>query len=100
MRDLVAAVNPNLERALDFRGRGVLYLLARFVSPSEIIAAGIDGVCAHLATRRYLMERGALAETAIALSLQQHIVVPGEKAYANVARAIAQEVLDLKDKLA
>lgn len=97
LRRLVGAVHPGLEKAMDFRTMGPLHLLNRFVTPTEICGAGLNGLVKHLQTRPRL--RRSLAEVALQSARAQHTVVPGEAAMAEMARELASEAIVVKERL-
>ncbi|MFT4129084.1 IS110 family transposase [Labrys sp. (in: a-proteobacteria)] len=98
LRRLVGAVHPGLEKSLDFRSWGALHLLSRFVTPSEIRRAGVDGLMAHIQQRPKL--RRNLVEIALKAATAQHTFVPGETAMADMARELASEAIAVKLRLA
>jgi len=100
LRQLVGGIHPGLESALDFTALGPLHLLTRFVTAGEIRKAGMKMLMAHLQARSGLKNRAALAESVLETAKTQHTVVPGEAAYAQIARELAVEALAAKARLA
>jgi len=99
LRRVVGGIHPGLEKALDFTTLGPLHLMTRFVTPAEIRSAAMAGLMAHLQARSGLRNRKPIAEAALAAAKAQHTVVPGEAAYAEVARELATEALAVKARL-
>lgn len=99
MRQLLASIHPGLERNLDLTSKAPLALLSRFVTPTEIRAAGRAKLVKHLRKTPGLREPERLAETALAAARSQTIVVPGEAAVAALVRELATEALAVRDRL-
>jgi transposase len=99
MRQLVSAIHPGLERNLDFTTKAALWLLTRYVSPSEIRSAGTTRLVKHLRRRPNLRNPERLAETALAQAREQHLAVPGERPTADLVRELALEALAVSDRL-
>jgi len=100
LRQLLAGVHPGLEQSLDVTTKSALVLLARFVTPGEIRAAGRAKIVRHLCRTPNLREPERLADTALACATAQRIAVPGERLVANLVRELAQEALATRDRLA
>jgi transposase len=54
LHDLIVSVHPGLEQALDLTRQADLWLLSRYVTPTEIRRAGRQRVAAHLAKLRHI----------------------------------------------
>ena len=102
LHDLVVSVHPSLERALDLGNKADLWLLTRYVTPGELRRAGRARVLAHL--RRLKGMRAAraedLADAALEAATAQRVAVPGERRAAELARELAVEALQARDRLA
>ncbi|MGW9419771.1 IS110 family transposase, partial [Cellulosimicrobium funkei] len=93
LRDLLGAIFPGLERALDHTQRSPLILLTGFATPGEVRDAGEDGLLAHL--REHGAHRPSLAKiTAAALEAAQAqtIVLPGEASTAVLVKRLAAKL--------
>lgn len=99
MHDLLVAIFPGLERALDRRTKGGLWLVTRFVTPAELRGAGHKRVAAHLRRAGGLPNVEALAVAALGAAAAQHIAVPGEHTTASLVRELASEALATRDRL-
>jgi transposase len=98
LRELLTAVSPALERALDVRRRGVLLLLCRWQTPAQLRRLGERRLAGAL--RRagaYRSER--LAAASLAAARSQRLVLPGEDANARRIAALAGELLTLRDQV-
>ncbi|WP_026338267.1 IS110 family transposase [Nocardiopsis sp. CNS-639] len=96
LRDLLGAIFPGLERALDYTQRSPLILLTGFATPAEIRDAGEDGLLAHL--RGHGAHRPSLAKiaaTATEAAQAQTIVLPGEASTAALVKRLAAKLLEL-----
>jgi transposase len=102
IRDLLTAVHPGLERAVDVTTKTGLILLARYVTPAEIRAAGRRRLTAHLSKAGHVKDATieALASAALAAAGAQHVTVPGEAVAADLIRGLAAEALAGRDQLA
>lgn len=96
LRDMLAAIFLPLEAAFDYSTRSPLILISRFCTPTEIRAAGIDGVTTHL-TGNGAWPRSIdnIAATAVAVAREQDIAVPAESATATLIKRSARKLLDL-----
>lgn len=102
LRDLLASINPGLERVIDATGKTSLYLLSRYVTPAEIRRAGKTRLINHLlkAGRLPRPQVERLAEQALTAAKAQQIALPGERLAAELVRELAQEALTIRDRLA
>jgi transposase len=102
LRDLLASINPGLERAVDATNKADLALLARYVTASEIRGAGRGRITDYLrqvgGLRTATVE--ALVEAALTAAQRQQVVVPGEAVAADLVRDLAGEALASRGKLA
>ncbi len=99
LRETMVGYFPGLERALDYRSRGALELVARYNRPAAVRRAGP----ARLA--RYLTARGVrnperIATAAVAAAKGQSVRIAGEEAAAAIVAELAGEVLRLGVRLA
>lgn len=97
LHQLLGAIHPDLERAVDLKAKAVLKLLTGFVSPTEILNAGPDALAAHLKGAR---NAATLVKTAMATAKAQRLAVPGERVTASLVRELAVETLATMDRLA
>jgi transposase len=100
LHQLLASIHPGLERALDLTAKAPLVLLARFVTPREIAAAGRGKIVRHLKRTPNLRQPQRLADIALAAAQAQRTVVPGEAAVAALVRELASEALAVRNRLA
>lgn len=102
LRDLLTSIHPGLERQIDVTTKTGLHLLTRYVTPTEIRAAGRARILAHLRKLRHVKDSSliALAEGAVTSAQAQRVSVPGEAVAAELVRDIAAEALTAKERLA
>lgn len=102
LRDLLTSVHPGLEGAVDVTTKTGLHLLARYVTPGEIRAAGRARLLAHLRKLHHVKDAHltALADAALAAASAQQTRVPGEAVAAGLIRDLAAEALQAKERLA
>lgn len=88
LHDLLASVNPGLERIVDPTTKTGLWLLTRFVTASEIRAAGLDGLTEHMRELPRLPRRTVtkLLGAALAAADAQRARVAGETIAADILR--------------
>lgn len=99
LHDLLVSIFPGLERALDLTTKGPLHLLTRYVTPSELRAAGKKRLARHLKAAGGLPKVEALAERALAAAAEQSIAVPAERMTARLIRELAAEALASRSRL-
>jgi transposase len=99
LRQLLASIHPDLERALDPTAKAPLVLLTRFASAGEIKAAGRARIVKHLKRTPGLREPERLAEAALAAAAAQTIRVPGEATVAALVHELAHEALAVRGRL-
>ena len=100
MHDLLAAIFPELERALDFTTKTALTLLSSLVSPLELRRASearMRKLFGPQANRSYV---GDLIATAKACAQRQTISLPGEMLTARIVKDLAREALLNLEQLA
>lgn len=99
LHDLLVSIHPGLERGVDLRTKGPLWLLSRYVAPAEIRRAGLSRLTRHLRQggARNVSE---LAEKALSAAREQRIAVPGERMAAELCREHAREALATRRRLA
>lgn len=100
LRNLLVAIFPGLERALDFTTKGALWLVAKYVTPAEIRRAGKRRLVHHLGRAGGLPNVEALADKALAAAKEQTIAVPGERTSAGLVRELAREALATRRRIA
>jgi len=100
LRQLLGRIRPGLERALDVTCRAPLTLLAGFVTPGEIRAAGRRRILAHLRKTPTLRGIEALTDTVLACAAARTIAVPGEAVAAEIMRDLATEALAARSRIA
>jgi len=116
MHDLLVGIFPGLEACLDLKtsatwrsdceaagggatGGGPLHLLTRYVTHSELRAAGKKRLVRHLQAGGGLPNVDALAERALAAAAEQTIVAPAERMTARLIRELAAEALVSRARL-
>lgn len=102
LHDLVVSVHPGLERALDLTNKADLWLLTRYVTPGELRRARRRRVVEHMRRLRGVRAQRAeaLADAALEAAKAQRVAVPGERRAAELARELAVEALQARDRLA
>jgi transposase len=102
LRDLLGAIHPGLERAVDPTNKADLVLLGRYVTPAEIRRAGAGQITQHILRagrfRRAAIE--ALVARALDAAAAQQITVPGEARAAELVRELAAEALAARERIA
>lgn len=101
LRDLLASIHPGLEHVVNPTTKIGMWLLARYVTPAEIRAAGRARVV------RYLARAGrvpadtieSLADSAIRAAKAQPAAVPGEAVAADIVRDLATEALTTREAI-
>jgi transposase len=95
LHDLLVGIHPGLERVLDLTTKGGLWLLSLYVTPTEVRAAGRQGLIEHLQGAGGLSARQVqtLADRALAAAVAQQLAVPGERLAASLVRELAAEAL-------
>ena len=99
LRQLLAAIHPGLERALDVTTKGPLALLTRYVAPGEIRKAGRRRIAAHLKKTPQLRDPEALAGRAVEIAKTQSVVIPREAVVADMVRELAEEALEARARI-
>ncbi|MFC5952723.1 IS110 family transposase [Pseudonocardia lutea] len=101
LRDLLTSIHPGLEAAVDPTTKTGMWLLTGPITPSEIRAAGEDGLRAHMGQavglRRTQVDR--LLRAALDTAHAQHATVPGESTAARLVRELAGEALHTRERL-
>lgn len=100
LHDLLVGIHPGLERRLDLTTKGGLYLLTRYVTPSEIRAAGKNRITRFLKTAGGLAHPERLANTAVEAAAEQQIRLPGEATASRFCRELAADALEARRRLA
>jgi len=99
MHDLLVGIFPGLEACLDLKTKGPLHLLTRYVTHSELRAAGKKRLVRHLQAGGGLPNVDALADRALAAAAEQTIVAPAERMTARLIRELATEALVSRARL-
>jgi transposase len=101
LRDLLASIHPGLERIIDPTQKTSLWLLSRYVTPSEIRRAGRKRLIDYLTRAGGLPRRHIeqLIDAAIAAAKAQQLSVPGERVTAEIIRELALELRQLRERL-
>jgi len=101
LRDLLVSIHPGLERIIDPTQKSSLWLLSRYVTPSEIRRAGRKRLIDYLARAGGLPRRHIeqLVDTVLAASKAQQLSVPGERVTAEIIRELALELRQLRERL-
>lgn len=98
LRDALMALFPGLERALDFKTKGALELVARYQTPAAIRRAGRDHIEAHLRSKG-LRSAGAVADKAVTAAVAQSVELPAQDVAARIVADLAGQVLVLKERI-
>jgi len=116
LHDLLVGIFPGLEACLDLKtsatwrsdceaagggatGGGPLHLLTRYVTHSELRAAGKKRLVRHLQAGGGLPNVDALADRALAAAAEQTTVAPAERMTARLIRELATEALVSRARL-
>jgi transposase len=99
MHDLLVGIFPGLEACLDLTTKGPLHLLARYVTPAELRAAGKKRLVRHLKAAGGLPQVEALVERVLAAAAEQTIAVSAERMTARLIRELATEALASRARL-
>jgi transposase len=101
LHDLLVGIHPGLERVLDLTTKGGLWLVSRYVTPTEIRGAGRHGLIEHLQGAGGLSARQVqtLADRALAAAVAQRLAVPGERLAARLIRELAAEALACRQRI-
>ncbi|MHA6781766.1 IS110 family RNA-guided transposase [Pseudonocardia saturnea] len=102
LHDLLASVNPGLERIVDPTTKTGLWLLTRFVTATEIRSAGLDGLTEHMRQLPRVPRRTVtkLLDAALAAAAAQRVQVAGETVAADILRELAAEIMTIGARLA
>jgi transposase len=96
LRALLGSIFPALETAFDYSSRTSLILVASICTPTEIRAAGTEGITTHLTDNgawRPGITKTAVA--AVAAADRQTFALPGEEDTAMLVKRVAAKLLDL-----
>jgi len=101
LRDLLASINPGLERIVDPTQKAGQQLLCRYVTPTEIRKAGRRRLIEHIARGgripRAHVEK--LADGALDAAKAQSVQIPGERVAASLVRELALETAHSRARL-
>ena len=96
LRELLGSIFPSLEQAFDYSTRSALILLTGFQTPAGLRAAGEVGVAAYLREHRaWIPGIPVMAATAVAVAVEQDLVLPAEAVTAPLIARLARQLLDL-----
>jgi len=93
MHDLLVAIFPELEHALDLTSKTALTLLCHFVTPDELRQAGASTMSTQLDSLARRSFGRKLIDTALQCAERQHIAVPGQALTARLIKELAGEAL-------
>jgi len=99
LRDALMTLFPGLERALDFKTKGALELVARYQTPAAIRRAGRRRIEAHLRSKG-VRSAAAVADRAITAASAQSVELPAQDVAARLVADLASQVLVLKGRIA
>ncbi len=88
-----------MEACLDLKTKGPLHLLTRYVTHSELRAAGKKRLVRHLQAGGGLPNVDALANRALAAAAEQTLVAPAERMTARLIGELATEALVSRARL-
>lgn len=102
LRDLLASIHPGLEAVVDPTQKGSQRLLARYVTPAEIRAAGRSRLISHIAKAGRLPRAHVeqLADRALAAARAQAVALPAEGVAAGIVRELAGEAWASRERIA
>lgn len=98
LREILVALFPALERALNLNTLGPLELVARYQTAGAIRRAGLKRVAAYL-KKRGVAKADALAEKALEAAKGQSTKLPAEAVASDIAAELARSVLILKRRV-
>lgn len=98
LRDALMALFPGLERALDFKTKGALELVARYQTPAAIRRAGHHRIEAHLRNKG-VRSAAAVADKAVTAARAQSVELPAQDVAARIVAGLASQVLTLKERI-
>jgi transposase len=99
MRDRLVGIFPGLEACLDFKTKGPLHLLTKFVTPAELRDAGKKRLVRHLQAAGGVPKVEDLADRVLTVATEQRIAVPAERMTARLIRELALEALASRTRL-
>lgn len=99
MRDRLVGIFPGLEACLDFKTKGPLHLLTKFVTPAELRDAGKKRLVRHLQAAGGVPKVEDLADRVQTVATEQRIAVPAERMTARLIRELAVEALASRTRL-
>ncbi|PWU54082.1 IS110 family transposase [Micromonospora sp. S4605] len=96
LRDLLTAIFPRLEQALDYSTRAALTLVAGYCTPAAVREAGTETLVAYMISKgvRRNTATGMVAKATEAAAAQT-LALPGETITAELVRRQARKLLDL-----
>lgn len=98
IHDLLAAIHPELEHALDLTNRGPLVLLSRHCTASELRKVGTARLVRLLSVEKIRNARD-LATLAVDISKRHTVRVPGQDTAAQIVRELAAEAIASKERI-
>ena len=94
LRELLGSIFPGLEQAFDYSTRSALILLTGFQTPAGLRAAGAAGVVEYLRTQRaWAPGIPVMAASAVAVAVEQDLVLPSEAITAPLIARLAGQML-------
>lgn len=98
LRELLVGICPALERAFEFRKRPGLVVVSGYCTPSSLRRIGVTRLSTWLA-KRDVRNASYFAEKAVEAARSQTTSLPGEKRAAALASDLAQQILDLDERI-
>ncbi|MGH3387445.1 MAG: IS110 family transposase [Actinomadura sp.] len=98
LRELLSALCPAVERALDYNRKGPQLLISRWQTPQAIRKAGVTRMTAFLEKHR-IPRAAQLADKAIQAAAQQTRHLPGEDLTAQLVSELAVGLLAIRAQL-
>lgn len=96
---VLTGIFPALEAAFDHSDhKGALTLLTGYQTPAAIRRRGLTRLTTRL-TRRNVRSPATVAHTAVQAAEAQHTTLPGQQVAADIVADIAQQILDLDERL-
>jgi transposase len=101
LRDLLVGIHPGLEHVLDPTNKASLWLITRYVTPSEIRTAGRAALIKHFRKAKAVRSRDVerLTDAGLSSARAQSVAIPGELLIAELVRELAVEALATKARL-
>jgi transposase len=98
LRELLVGICPALEREFEYKSRAGLVLLTGFQTPAALRRIGVKRLTDWL-VRRKVRSAADIAERAVMAGRAQQTILPGQARAARLVADLAQQILDLDERL-